>query len=422
MYPDLSYLFNDLFGSSVDNWASVFKTFGLMLALAFVACAWYVKIELKRKEEEGLLAATTKVVETKGGIRFNEILSNSLVIGILGLKLPYIFANFSEFQQDPASVIISGKGNWLIGILAFLAIAGYNYYLQKKEDAKPSKKTVVVHPHQHTGDIIITAAISGVIGSKVFSILENLEAFFADPVGQLISGSGLTIYGGIIFGALAVLYYINKVGIKPIHMLDIGGPGILLGYAVGRMGCQLSGDGDWGIVAAAQPEWWFLPDWLWSYNFPNNVNNEGVLIAACDPAAYSETFADRTMAIEQRCQTACGMRYCHELEKGVYPTSIYEIIISFLGLGILWIWRKKIKIAGMVFALYLIYNGIERFFIETIRVNERYDYFGLNWSQAQFISVGFIVAGVAGVLYLLKYGKRHSEMIVNPPEESKSKS
>ena len=199
-------------------------------------------------------------------------------------------------------------------------------------------------------------------------------------------------------------------------MLDIGGPGILLGYAVGRMGCQFSGDGDWGIVAAAQPEWWFLPDWLWSYNFPNNVNNDGGLIAACDPAAFNETLSDRTLAIEQRCKEACGMRYCHELEQGVYPTSAYETIISFMGLGLLWIWRKKIKIAGMVFALYLIFNGVERFFIETIRVNDRYDYFGLNWSQAQFISVGFVVAGIAGVIYLLKYGKRHSEMLVKPAE------
>ena len=74
----------------------------------------------------------------------------------------------------------------------------------------------------------------------------------------------------------------------------------------------------------------------------------------------------------------------------------------------------------MVFALYLIFNGLERFFIETIRVNERYDYFNLNWSQAQFISIGFILAGVAGAIYLLKYGKRHSEMMVNTADKPTS--
>ncbi len=405
MYPDLSYLLHDLIGTDVDNWASIFKTFGLMLACAFLACAWYVKAELKRKEEEGLLMATTKTIETKGGIEYKEIVYNSIVFGLLGLKIPYIYANFAEFQQDPASVLISGKGNWLIGILLFAAMFGYSYYVQKKEDRKAGKQTVVVHPHERTGDIIITAAISGVVGAKVFSILENLEAFFADPIGQLISGSGLTIYGGLIFGFISVFYLVRKIGIKPVHMLDIGGPGILLGYAVGRMGCQLSGDGDWGIVAAAIPDWWFLPEWLWSYTFPNNVNNAGGLIAGCDPEAYRSVVG--SMSIEQRCQTACGMRYCHELKEGVYPTSIYEILMTFTGLGLLWIWRRKIKIGGMVFALYLIFNGVERFFIETIRVNERYDYFGLNWSQAQFISVGFVIAGILSVLYLWKYGTRY---------------
>lgn len=413
MYPDLSYILNDLIGTDVDNWASIFKTFGLMLACTFVASAWYIKAELKRKEEEGLLKATTRTVSTKGGIDYKEIIYNSLVFGILGLKVPYMVSNFGEFQQDPASVLISGKGNILIGLLALLAVAGYSYWVQKKEDRKASTQTVVVHPHERTGDIIITAAVSGVLGAKVFSILENLDAFFADPVGQLISGSGLTIYGGLIFGFIAVLYLVIKIGIKPVHLLDIGGPCILLGYAIGRMGCQLSGDGDWGIVAAAQPEWWFFPDWMWSYTFPNNVNNAGsVLIQGCDPDVYRSVIGN--MPVEARCQEACGVRYCHELAEGVYPTSIYEIIISGLGFLAFWVWRRKIKIGGMLFALYLIYNGFERFFIETIRVNERYTYLGFNWSQAQFISVGFMIAGILAALYLWKYGTRYEPVKDTP--------
>ena len=70
MYPDLSYLLHDLIGTDVDNWASIFKTFGLLLACTFLASAWYVKAELKRKEEEGLLMATTKTIVTKGGIDY----------------------------------------------------------------------------------------------------------------------------------------------------------------------------------------------------------------------------------------------------------------------------------------------------------------------------------------------------------------
>ncbi|MEE9439895.1 MAG: prolipoprotein diacylglyceryl transferase family protein [Saprospiraceae bacterium] len=407
MYPDLSYFFHDLFGTAVDNWASIFKTFGLMLALTFVVTAIFVRLELKRKEEEGLIMATTKTIVQKGGIQWREIIYNSIVLGILGLKIPYIYSHFADFQQDPASVLLSSKGVWPIGLLVFVGALGVSYYTQKKENRQASTKKVVVHPHQRTGDIIITAAVSGVIGSKVFSILENLEYFFQDPIGQLISGSGLTIYGGLIFGAIAVYLYVKKIGIAPVHMLDIGGMVILLGYAIGRMGCQLSGDGDWGIVAAAIPEWWFLPDWFWSYNFPNNVANSGSLLEGCDVNAYNQLLSNRELSVEQRCQSSCGMRYCHELTKGVYPTSIYEIIISLIGFGLLWIWRKKIRIGGMLFALYLIYNGLERFFIETIRVNERYDYFGLDWSQAQFISIGWIIAGISGVVYLWKFGTRY---------------
>ncbi len=183
--------------------------------------------------------------------------------------------------------------------------------------------------------------------------------------------------------------------------MDIGGMGILLGYAVGRMGCQIAGDGDWGIVAAVQPDWWFLPDWIWSYNYPNNVNNDGVLMSFADPEIFRNTIG----TVEEKCKAASGMRYCHELNPKVYPTPIYEIVVSFIGLGVLWNLRKKIKVAGTIFCLYLIFNGFERFFVEQIRVNERYNYLGLDWSQAQYISAGFIILGIAGLLYLYKFRK-----------------
>lgn len=409
MYPDLSYLFHDLFGTDLDNWTSIFKTFGLMLALAFIACAVYVRAELKRKEEEGLLAPMKRTITTKAGIDWQEIITNSAILGLFAFKVPMLFSDFASFQQDPAGALFSMKGSPLIGLLVFGAAAAYNYYIQNKEDRKASSKEVLVHPYQITGDIIITAAVSGIIGAKVFSIIENLDAFFADPLGQLLSGSGLTVYGGLIFGIIAVYLKVKKAGIRPVHMFDIGGPGILLGYAVGRMGCQFSGDGDWGIVAKAQPDWWFLPDWMWSYTFPNNVANSGKLIDGCDAASFASTAGP----VEIKCLAACGQRYCHELAQGVYPTSFYEILMTFAGLGVFWLFRKRIKIGGMVFALYMMFNGVERFFIETIRVNDRYDYFGLGWSQAQWISVGFFTTGLILAIYLYKYGTRHRDMLVS---------
>lgn len=395
MYPDLSYFFHDLFGSSPDNALSIFKTFGLLLALAFLGAGWVVRSELKRHEKEGTIAPMIKRIDVNDRGTIWSIISNALTSFILGLKLPYIFQHFAEFQADPSGVIFSSKGNWIIGAIAGIATAVYLYMAREKKTS--DFQELKVFPHQKTGDILILAAVSGVAGAKLFSILENLDSFYADPIGQIFSGSGLTIYGGLIVAFIVVYTYIKKIGIPPRVMMDVAGMAILVGYAIGRMGCQLSGDGDWGIVASAVPDWWILPDWIWSYTYPNNVNNDGVLLSSCDPNVFKSAVG---YTIEEKCQNACGVRYCHELSQGVYPTPIYETVISLLSFGLLWMWRKKIKIAGVIFFLYMILNGIERFFIENIRVNPKYNYFGIDLSQAQYISIGFVIVGLIGIGYL----------------------
>ena len=394
MYPDLSYLFNDLFGTEVDNFFSIFKSFGLMLGLAFLACGILLKSELKRLEGEGKISQI-ELVDKSGRLSWTDLLINSIVTGALAAKLPYIISHFDEFKGDPASVLFSKLGNWPIGVIVGLAVGGYYYYRMSRQGDK-GPVTRLVSPHEKTVDIIFLAAISGVVGSRLFSVLENFGDFVRDPIGQLFSGSGLTVYGGIILAFIMVYRYVKRIGIKPVYMMDIAGMGILLGYGIGRIGCQIAGDGDWGIVAAEMPNWWFLPDWMWSYNYPNNVNNDGVLMGMVDQDAFNAAKG----TIEQRCKVASGMRYCHELSPKVYPTPIYEIIASIAGMAILWMFRKRIKIPGMLFCFYLIYNGIERFFVESIRVNERYNYFGLDWSQAQYISIIFVLLGVGGLVYL----------------------
>lgn len=406
MYPDLSYLFHDLIGTDQDNWLSIFKTFGLFLALALASAGYILKLELRRREKEGTLKAISIIEEHKIGPDWMAIAYNAILGLVLAMKLPYIFQHFSEFQADPAAVIFSSKGNILLGIIGGVILGGYLYYIETKKEVKPGKTERKIFPSSKAADITIIAGVSGVIGSKLFSVLENLDSFFQDPAGTVFSGSGLTIYGGLIVGSIVVYRYIKKLGIPPGQMLDIGGMAILVGYAVGRMGCHFSGDGDWGIVAAAQPESWFLPDWLWSYSYPNNVANSGGLIEACDPAKYNEYLTARNMTIEQRCEAACGIRYCHEMASAkVYPTSIYEIFVSLILFLGLWLLRKRIQIVGMLFCLYLIVQGLERFWIETIRVNEKYNYFGFDWSQAQYISIGITVLGVIGALFLWNKSK-----------------
>ena len=109
----------------------------------------------------------------------------------------------------------------------------------------------------------IIAAITGTIEAKIFAILEEPSGFMSGPIGTFFSGSGLAIYGGLICGFLGVVWYLRKHNIPVFHTLDALAPAFVIAYGVGRIGCQLAGDGDWGIVAAPQPGWWFLPDWFW---------------------------------------------------------------------------------------------------------------------------------------------------------------
>lgn len=379
MYPDLSYLFHDLLGSAPDNWLSVFKTFGVFLILAFLISAYFLRQELKRKEEEGLLHGIAEKVKIGYPATWGQIIQNAIFGFILGYKLPYILQHFDEFRPDPASILLSTKGTMLWGLVG-AALFGFLRYWdhRKRQLAKPIIKEEIVLPHQRIGDITILAAISGLVGARLFSIIEseeNLKAFFNDPLDQLLSGSGLAIYGGLFLAFLAVYSYVKRKGMKPIHVMDAAAPPLMMGYAVGRLGCQFSGDGDWGITnTSAPPSWWFLPDWAWSYQYPHNVLNEGVQIEGCI------------------------WQYCHQLADGVYPTPIYETFFSLIIFGILWALRKRIRIAGMIFFLYVFLNGVERFFIEKIRTNPDIEIFGIHATQAEYVSFLLILTGLVGML------------------------
>ncbi len=386
MYPDLSYLFHDLLGTAPDNWLSVLKTFGVFLILSFLASAFVLNLELKRKEHEGLLQAFTEKERIGFPATWQEILSNALFGFVIGFKIPYIAQHFQEFRPDPASIILSGKGTWLWGIIAAIAFGYFKVWeSNKKALAKPLIREVSVLPHQRLGDITIIAAISGIVGARLFSIIEseqNIKAFIKDPLDQLLSGSGLAIYGGLIVAFVTVYWFVKRKGMKPIYVMDAVAPALIIGYAVGRLGCQFSGDGDWGIVnTAAAPGWWFLPDWAWSYTYPHNVLNEGVQIEGC------------------------LFDYCRQLGEGVYPTPLYESFFSLIIFGILWAMRKRLKVPGMLFFLYVFLNGFERFFIEKIRTNPDIHLLGMSATQAEYVAGLLIITGIVGMIYL--WLKRH---------------
>lgn len=122
MYPDLSYFFNDLFGTDVDNWTSIFKTFGFMLVIALASCGILLRHELLQKEKEGLiLPLKIKQIITEK-LSIQDILINSMFSLFIGAKLPVLIMKFDEFKGDPASFVFSKIGMWWLGILAAIGL------------------------------------------------------------------------------------------------------------------------------------------------------------------------------------------------------------------------------------------------------------------------------------------------------------
>ena len=380
MYPTISHLLFDLFGINIPL---PIQTFGFWVAIAFIFASWVISNELKRKEKEGFLSST-KVNEVIGeSLTTSEIISSLLTGFFIGFKFIEALFHYTDLVNNPQDFILSTRGNLLGGIL----IASISFYLKWTENNKTklaTPKTIekIVHPFELVGNMTMIAAVSGIIGAKIFHNLENMDAFLADPIGQLISFSGLTFYGGLIAGAVSVIWYANKYKINTKHLIDSAAPGLMLAYGVGRIGCQMSGDGDWGIDnLAPKPEWMsFLPDWMWSYTFPHNVINAGVPIEGCTG------------------------NFCMELANPVWPTAFYEVIMSLAIFGILWAMRKHIKVPGALFFIYLAFNGVERFFIEKIRINSEYNILG-GITQAEIISFSLILTAIIGITYLYKSKK-----------------
>jgi phosphatidylglycerol:prolipoprotein diacylglycerol transferase len=357
MYPDFQYLLQSLLGIDIPEWVGTFKTFGFFVAIGFLLGGVLMVREMKRKEQEGLLQP--EIVE----------------------------------REDKATGV---------------------------------KKKVAILPHQRVTDMLVLAAITGLIGAKVFNALETWESFLRDPIDNLFSRSGLTFYGGLITATAALYIYCRKHKISFVHLADATAPALMLAYGVGRLGCHFSGDGDWGIFNSAYvsqpngvlklaapgeyegmlhtaapyftnnfgslaevphlpvvaPSW--LPDWSVAMNYAHNVNNEGMQIADC-----------------------VG-NYCAMLPVGVFPTSLWEALTCFLLAALLLSLRNVLKKPLAIFDAYLMLNGIERFTIEKIRVNYKYDWGFIHPTQAEIISAVLFLIGLSLLLFY-----KHKKQLIN---------
>jgi phosphatidylglycerol---prolipoprotein diacylglyceryl transferase len=338
MYPNLYYAFKDLFGIEI-NGLKLVNSFGFFVALSFILSAWILTLELRRKQALGLFVHTEEKIKIGEPASITELLTNGILGFIFGYKIIGAFT-IKNALEDPQSFILSSEGNLLTGMLTALVFGILKWWEKKKVQLdKPEERIIRIWPQDRVGDIVIYAALFGFLGAKIFHNLENWNEFAADPIGSLIAFSGLTFYGGLICAGAAIIWYAKKNKISLIPMLDAFAPTMMFAYAFGRIGCQISGDGDWGIANPTPNPYSWLPDFMWSYNYPHNVLGDGVPIPGCSGP------------------------YCNQLAVPVYPTPLYELFICFVLFGLLWFLRNKIKVPGQLFSIYLIMNGLEQYFI-----------------------------------------------------------
>jgi phosphatidylglycerol---prolipoprotein diacylglyceryl transferase len=208
-------------------------------------------------------------------------------------------------------------------------------------------------PVDYAYEMAFAALVGGLVGSRVYFIIQNYSQVKHDLIGSLFSGSGLVWYGGVIGGAIAVIAWAAWRGMLNLGLLDLASVPLAMGYAIGRIGCQVSGDGDYGKVST-------LP---WAMGYPHGT-----------------------------VPTPPGVK--------VQPTPIYETLA--MGLVAWWLWRMRDRFRpGALFAFYLLFAGLERLLVEFVRRNHEV---ATGLTAPQFESIGLMVAGAVWLILLNRSG------------------
>ena len=236
---------------------------------------------------------------------------------------------------------------------------------------------------KHISRITFIALVGGIVGAKLFSVFEDFSDFLDHPIQQLFSPSGLTFYGGFILATAGIYWYLKKHKLSFKAFADAIAPVVFLAYGIGRIGCHLAGDGDYGIptrsvVGVHYSNGTAKPRYVFEPYFERH------------PDERAEWKYDSLTAINVR-QDDMGLRVTAFDEVATaHPTPLYEFAAAFL--AFLWLWSKREKWQmqqGKLFGATVFLMGVERFLVEFLRINPLY----LGLSQAQWISIGLIVIG-----------------------------
>jgi phosphatidylglycerol:prolipoprotein diacylglycerol transferase len=202
--------------------------------------------------------------------------------------------------------------------------------------------------------MVFAAAVGGLVGARLLFIVEEWDNFLAAPLSFIFTGAGFTWYGGFIGGVIAVSWVVRKNNIPWLIGADIGAPALAIAYGVGRIGCHVAGDGDWGTVT----------DMPWGVAYTNAI------------VGWANPYT--------------GVPYPPGVR--VHPTPIYEFIESLIVFGILWSIRGKGYAPGTIAWLYLILSGFARFLVEFWRINPS---LAGGLSEAQWFSLALMAIGLA---------------------------
>ncbi|MGD0909251.1 MAG: prolipoprotein diacylglyceryl transferase [Candidatus Acidiferrales bacterium] len=222
--------------------------------------------------------------------------------------------------------------------------------------------------------IIGIAGLAGLAGSRLYHLLESPREFFADPWPQLFSTMGFAFYGAVIGGFIALVLLARRFRIPVLLMLDVASPAAAMGYGIGRIGCLISGDGDYGVATN-------LP---WGMAFrPLEPGSRILGFIQFDHGALEPSYGSKVQGLPL------------DAIVRVHPTPIYEFLAAIVIFWILWRLGARVMKTrgpnGIVFAAYLVITGVVRFLVEMIRINPR-SFYGL--SNAQAASVVSVLAGM----------------------------